>query len=310
MKRAHEFIDQQQSLSDLPEHDRYFRDATRGGWPFSTLSQGWLVSDCTAEGIKAALAMRSWIDRPISDERLASAVDWLLAMQNPDGGWPSYEKARASAQLEWLNAAEVFGGIMIDYSYVECTSACIQGLLAFQRVFPLYRLDTIQEAVQRGLEFIRSKQKADGSWYGSWGICFTYGTWFGIEALTAAGQAQDRARIQCAARFLLSKQRGDGGWGESYRSCTDERWIEHSQSQVVQSAWALLGLMTADTEGRWRFQIERGIDLLRQRQQPDGSWLNEGISGVFNRNCMIHYDNYRNIMPLWALARHASLREG
>lgn len=24
-------------------------------------------------------------------------------------------------------------------------------------------------------------QRPDGSWYGSWGICFTYGTWFGIE---------------------------------------------------------------------------------------------------------------------------------
>ena len=28
-----------------------------------------------------------------------------------------------------------------------------------------------------------SIQRPDGSWYGSWGVCFTYGTWFGIEAL-------------------------------------------------------------------------------------------------------------------------------
>lgn len=24
--------------------------------------------------------------------------------------------------------------------------------------------------------------------YGSWGVCFTYGTWFGIEALAAVGE--------------------------------------------------------------------------------------------------------------------------
>ena len=24
--------------------------------------------------------------------------------------------------------------------------------------------------------------------YGSWGVCFTYGTWFGVEALTALGE--------------------------------------------------------------------------------------------------------------------------
>lgn len=25
--------------------------------------------------------------------------------------------------------------------------------------------------------------------YGSWGVCFTYGTWFGIEALAAVGES-------------------------------------------------------------------------------------------------------------------------
>jgi lanosterol synthase len=28
---------------------------------------------------------------------------------------------------------------------------------------------------------------------------------------------------------------------------------------------------------------------------------------VFNRNCMINYDNYRYYFPLWALARYSRL---
>lgn len=40
------------------------------------------------------------------------------------------------------------------------------------------------------------------------------------------------------------------------------------------------------------------------RQLPDGNWAQEGISGVFNANCMITYANYKNIFPLWALARY------
>lgn len=60
----------------------------------------------------------------------------------------------------------------------------------------------------------------NASRYGSWGICFTYGTWFGIKGLIAAGKSyQDSLSIRKACEFLLSKQQLSGGWGESYISC-------------------------------------------------------------------------------------------
>ena len=36
--------------------------------------------------------------------------------------------------------------------------------------------------------FIRGIQRPDGSWYGSWAVCFTYACWFGVSALAACGQ--------------------------------------------------------------------------------------------------------------------------
>jgi hypothetical protein len=59
--------------------------------------------------------------------------------------------------------------------------------------------------------------------YGSWGVCFTYGTWFGVTALACRGStaANDKA-VHKACSFLLGKQRLDGGWGESYLSCQDK----------------------------------------------------------------------------------------
>ena len=30
----------------------------------------------------------------------------------------------------------------------------------------------------------------------------------------------------------------------------------------------------------------------------------ESISGVFNKNCMISYSNYKNIFPIWAIGRY------
>ena len=51
---------------------------------------------------------------------LSDAVNVILSFQNGDGGWASYENTRGGAWFELLNPAEVFGDIMIDYTYVEC----------------------------------------------------------------------------------------------------------------------------------------------------------------------------------------------
>lgn len=40
------------------------------------------------------------------------------------------------------------------------------------------------------------------------------------------------------------------------------------------------------------------------RQYPNGDFPQESIIGVFNFNCMISYSNYKNIFPVWALARY------
>lgn len=59
--------------------------------------------------------------------------------------------------------------------------------------------------------------------YGSWGVCFTYATWFGIKGLVAAGMSyESSASIRKACNFLLSKQLPSGGWGESYLSCQNK----------------------------------------------------------------------------------------
>lgn len=66
--------------------------------------------------------------------------------------------------------SEVFGDIMIDYTYVECTSAVMQALRHFHAQFPDHRAQEIRETLQQGLEFCQQKQRPDGSWEGSWGF--------------------------------------------------------------------------------------------------------------------------------------------
>lgn len=307
IKKSYQFIDNMQILAEHETHQEFFRHPMVGSWPFSTAEQGWPVADCTAEGISATLAVHKTglIKAGISDKRIQQAVNAILSFQNKDGGWPTYELSRSPKWLEKLNPSEIFADIMIDYSWTECSSACIIALLEILEHYPEYKPQEIQQAISRGLQFVVRQQKADGSWYGGWAVCFTYASWFAVEALVQGKDFIDpEIRSECinkACDFLLSKQMPDGGWGETYKSCADMVYTQAKTSQVVNTAWALLALQAVNSGNNE--VIQRGINLLLERQLDSGDWAQENISGVFNYNCMITYSSYRNIFPIWALNR-------
>lgn len=229
-----------------------YRHPRRGAWGFSNRVQGYVVSDCTAEAIKAVLMLQTLRDPEnltkrvfpafLSEERQKWAIDILLIMQNSSGGVSSYETARGSEYLEYLNAAEVFGRIMVEYDYPECTTACVTALHQFRQVYPSYRADEIELFIVKAVQWIRTNQRADGSWYGSWGICFTYAGMFALESLATQGETYNNSeRVKRACQFFLDRQNVDGGWGESYKSCETGSWCQHPNgSQVVNTAWVRL----------------------------------------------------------------------
>jgi squalene/oxidosqualene cyclase-like protein len=309
VEKAHGYIEKNQVLEDVPQRETYYRDASKGGWPFSDHNHGWPISDCTAEGLKCAIALSPWVQEPIDDQRLGDSVDLILEWQNSDGGWPTYEKARTFSCMEAFNPSLIFADIVVDHSYVECTSACMQALAAYSKMNPgsVYAA-RIRRAIERGRRFLLKQQRADGSWIGSWGICFTYGTWFGISGLRAAGLAAGSDSIKRAGEFLIAHQLPDGGWGETIESCKRRVYSSCDEGQVVMTAWALLGLTQselADSEA-----VRAGTRFLCSRQEPDGGWSDDAIAGVFNRTCAIHYDNYCRIFGLWALAAVESTGAG
>ncbi|KAG9325693.1 hypothetical protein KVV02_006196 [Mortierella alpina] len=307
MTRGLMFLDDCQIKRDPPFMKEGYRDATLGAWPFSNKFQGYTVSDCTSEGLKAVLLLQgklSYTKERVSMKRLEQAVDIVLGLQNKSGGFASYESVRGPSWLEWINPAEVFGNIMIEYCYPECSTACVLGLTYFREQCPDYRNEEIDATIERAVKFILSVQRDDGSWYGSWAICFTYATMFALESLSSVGQSYSNSEpVRKACEFLLSKQRVDGGWGESYKSCEQHVYVEHENSQVVQTAWALLALMAAKCPNQKA--IQRGVQLIMSRQLPDGQWKQEAIEGIFNHSCSISYPNYKHIFAIWALGRYA-----
>ena len=185
IKKSYQFIDNMQILSEHETHKEFFRHPMIGSWPFSTAEQGWPVADCTAEGLSATLAIHKsgLLKADISNTRIKQAVDVILSFQNKDGGWPTYELSRSPKWLEKLNPSEIFADIMIDYSWTECSSACVIALLEILECYPDYKTAEVRQAISNGLQFVVKQQKQDGSWYGGWAVCFTYATWFAVEAL-------------------------------------------------------------------------------------------------------------------------------
>ena len=309
LAKAYKYIDVAQVRQNAPYMKEYYHSPTKGCWNFSTRDQAWQVSDCTAEGLRIALLLRgvNFVDHPIADSRLEDAVDVVLSLRdvNGDGGWASYEEPRAPRYMELLNCAELYKDIMIDYTYVECTSSCVHSLILFRDAFPDYRSTAVTDAIEAGVNVIKAKQRADGSWYGSWGNSFTYAAWLASEALHLAGERHETCdALQRCCAFVVSRQNADGGWGEDFNSCVTCEYVPSPDgSQVVNTAWAVMTLLTA-AEKRFLTEAERGLQFLVGKQRLDGDWDQTRIMGVFNGNCAIHYPGYKNCMPVWALGKY------
>jgi lanosterol synthase len=220
--RALKFLDEQQIRSNVEDQERCYRQQRKGGWAFSNKDQGYAVSDCIAEALKSVIILQKTAGYPqaIDDRRIFDAVDTLLTYQNRPGGCSSYEPPRAGEWMEMLNAAEVFGRIMVEYIYPECTTAVVTALSLFREHWPDYRAEDIESFIEQAVKWIKHAQLPDGGWYGSWGICFTYATMFSLESLSSVGETYATSKASRAGcHFLISKQREDGGWSESYKVC-------------------------------------------------------------------------------------------
>lgn len=237
-----------------------------------------------------------------------AAIEFMLLRQNDDGGFGSYESRRGSMVLKHFNPAEIYGNCMLEYSYTECTASCVRSLASTTHalgdaITPELKRK-IDRAIALGTNFLFSKQQAGGGWLGFWGINLTYGTYFAVSSLLAAGIMREHPSIARACLYLVGSQRADGGWGESWLGMLEQRDIQLPREQpslVTQTAWALLTLQRAAPHEQ--ATIRRGLEFLLQRQEQHGGWPMEPATGCFFNTAVLDYTLYRDEFPTWVLAR-------
>ena len=230
-----------------------------------------------------------------SSAAIRRGLDWMLAMQNDDGGWGAFDRNNNREFLCYVPFAD--HNAMIDPSTPDLTGHVLSALGKLGR-----RVG--DEAVDRAVDYIRRNQQANGSWFGRWGVNYIYGTGEAMAGMAAVGVGPDDAAMRRGVNWLLAAQKPCGGWGESADSYNKDGRPGHGKVTPSQTAWALIGLLSAGLEHHPA--VSRGIQYLVDTQREDGSWDETEFTGTgFPKVFYLRYHYYRIYFPLLALSRWA-----
>ncbi len=248
--------------------------------------------------VKSATEVRhriTEIDRAAGVQK--RALDWVLAMQNRDGGWGAFDRDNNHEFLCHVPFAD--HNAMIDPSTPDLTGRVLEMLAGFGRKLG-------DPVVDRAVAYVCCNQEADGSWFGRWGVNYIYGTWQVLVGLNAVGVRADDPAMVLGANWLLSCQQPSGGWGETPDSYARPYLRGQGPTTASQTAWALLGLIAA---GRAKSAaVARGIEYLVTHQREDGVWPEKEFTGTgFPQVFYLRYHYYPIYFPLLALSQWAAV---
>lgn len=237
-------------------------DLQGGSWPFQFQNDYYPDLDDTA----FAAYILYKIDSEKYKENILRAARWLRGMQSKHGGFAAFETDNTYYYLNEIPFAD--HGALLDPPTADVSARCAMIFGELKDEYPEF-----QPALNKTLHYLYKEQKKDGSWFGRWGTNHIYGTWSVLMGFESAGISTEDSAVKRAVAWLKRMQHDDGGWGEdnwSYHDPETRGFSDHSTT--FQTAWALLGLMSAGEVTSET--VEKGIDFLIASQRMTASGMN------------------------------------
>ena len=267
-----------------------------GGWAFQYDNDFYPDVDDTAVVAmfldKAGYQKKKIIDR---------ACDWIEGMQSKNGGWGAFDKDNTHHYLNNIPFAD--HGALLDPPTSDVSARCISMLSQINK-------NKYKKTIQKGVNFLKSEQEENGSWFGRWGTNYIYGTWSVLNALKSSGEDMNSNYIKKAITWIKKKQNSDGGWGEDRATYWKENQNMHSiESMPSQTSWAILSLLT--TEKIDDNSVIKGVKFLKKTFNKKDLWIDKRFNAVgFPKVFYITYHGYAKYFSNWALSRYENLKKG
>lgn len=237
-----------------------YTGAAPGGWAWTDLPGGVPDADDTA-GALLALRCLGNPDHATVDAA-AAGVNWLLGLQNRDGGIPTFCRG--------------WGTLPFDRSTPELTAHALRAWRAWLSDLPAELADRSEAAIRRGNAYLATSQRTDGAWLPLWFGNETapqqenpvYGTaqvLLGWDSNPALDRLRSRGR-----EFLRQNQNSDGGWGGALGTPSTveetalavEALVDDPES-VASTERGAAWLVLAVESGQWREPAPIGLYFAR-----------------------------------------------
>ena len=293
IKNALNWLKKQQ-LSNEPGDWRIQKpELAGGGWAFQYSNYYYPDLDDTS--------MVAWAMHRVNSKKyvvpIQRAANWVAGMQSRGGGFGSFDINNTHFYLNEIPFAD--HGALLDPPTADVTGRAIA-------LLSLADKEKYAKNIKEGINYIKSEQENDGSWFGRWGTNYIYGTWSVLTALEIAGENPQQNYIREAIEYFQKTQNDDGGWGESNDSYYPPKHFRPYKSTAFQTSWVLLALLAAGEIKTTT--VKRGINYLITNQLSNSQWYDESFTAPgFPRVFYLKYHGYSKYFPLWALARYRNL---
>jgi len=271
------------------------RPVEPSGWYFEFNNGYYPDVDDTA---MVAMALRR-IGGPEAEAAADRGVQWMLALQNADGGWAAFDRTEERPLLEHVPFAD--HNAIQDPSCPDITGRTLECL-------GHHGLGPDHPQAQQAIQFLRSRQEPEGCWFGRWGVNYIYGTWQVLVGLKSIGCDMNAQWIRRAGVWLESVQQPSGAFGESADTYENRELMGQGPATASQTAWGVMGLMSVF--GPHHDGVRRGVRWLLNTQHEDdheqdpGSWSEPWFTGTgFPRVFYLRYHLYRLYFPVMCLGR-------